>query len=234
MKCPYCIKVCSKCGKILVANTMNFHKRKDSKYGLRNDCRVCRNKQSKKYDESHKKENKKRKQKNYQNNKEKILKQSKEYYLNNKVERIEKQRQYYQDNRERLLENRKQYCQDNPEIIFNANIKRRMKEESQGNGITKEQWIDMMNFFGWKCAYSGLEFSSHNKENDRTIDHIIPLDKNGEHEIWNCVPMYASYNYSKKNKDWLEWYIQQEFYSEERLNKIYEWIEYAKNKYKNN
>ena len=28
-----------------------------------------------------------------------------------------------------------------------------------------------------------------------------------------------------------EWYIKQDFYSEERLNKIYEWIEYAKSKY---
>lgn len=30
-----------------------------------------------------------------------------------------------------------------------------------------------------------------------------------------------------------EWYQQQEYYSEERLNKIYEWQEYAKNKWNN-
>ena len=30
MKCPYCIKICSKCGKLLVANTMNFRKKKDA------------------------------------------------------------------------------------------------------------------------------------------------------------------------------------------------------------
>lgn len=28
MTCPYCIKICSKCGRLLVANTMNFHKKK--------------------------------------------------------------------------------------------------------------------------------------------------------------------------------------------------------------
>lgn len=43
--------------------------------------------------------------------------------------------------------------------------------------------------------------------------------------------MYANYNYSKQNKDMLSWYKQQDFYSEEKLNKIYEWIEYAKNKW---
>lgn len=43
--------------------------------------------------------------------------------------------------------------------------------------------------------------------------------------------MCKSYNSSKHTKDMLNWYIQQEFFLEERLNKIYEWIEYAKNKY---
>ena len=85
----------------------------------------------------------------------------------------------------------------------------------------------MMKFFGGCCAYSGIQL---NKDN-RSIDHIIPLNNNGEHEIWNCVPMLINYNSSKYNKDMLNWYIQQEFYSEERLKKIYEWTEYAKKKY---
>ena len=42
MKCPYCIKKCSKCGKLLVANTMNFRKKKDGKYGLRAECKQCK------------------------------------------------------------------------------------------------------------------------------------------------------------------------------------------------
>ena len=85
----------------------------------------------------------------------------------------------------------------------------------------------MMEFFNWKCAYSGIQLNKGN----RSIDHIIPLSKGGKHEIWNCVPMYKSYNCSKYNNNILDWYIQQPFYSEERLNKVYEWVEYAKNKY---
>lgn len=57
--------------------------------------------------------------------------------------------------------------------------------------------------------------------------------KGGAHEIWNCVPMYGAYNFSKRDKDLEEWYPQQDFYSEDRLNKINEWREYAYNKWSN-
>lgn len=60
---------------------------------------------------------------------------------------------------------------------------------------------------------------------------LLLLAKDGAHEIWNLVPMYGSYNYSKRDKDMNEWYLQQDFYSEDRLNKINEWQEYAYNKY---
>ena len=113
--------------------------------------------------------------------------------------------------------------------MFNGACRRRQREEQQGNGITKDQWVEMMKFFGWKCAYSGINLNRDN----RTIDHIIPLAKSGKNEVWNCVPMYDSYNFSKKEKDLEEWYPQQDFYNEDRLNKINEWREYAYNKWGN-
>ena len=45
------------------------------------------------------------------------------------------------------------------------------------------------------------------------------------------VPMYRPYNSSKYNKDMLTWYKQQEFYSDENLDKIRKWQEYAYNKW---
>ena len=84
-----------------------------------------------------------------------------------------------------------------------------------------------MSFFNWECAYSGKTLTKET----RSIDHVIPLNNGGENEIWNCVPMYKSYNSSKNDKEMLEWYAKQEYFSEERLNKIYEWQEYAKNKF---
>ena len=199
MKCPFCIKVCSKCGKILVAYSGNFAKQKRGKYGLKAECNACRKEINKQYRE---------------NNKEKIA---------------EINKQYREDNKEKIAEYAKQYyaSEQGQVVQFNARNKRRQREEEQGRGITVEQWKEMMEFFEWKCAYSGTPL---NKDN-RTIDHIFPLKIGGLNEPWNCVPMYANYNFSKQGKDMMVWYREQEFFSEERLNKIYEWIEYAKNKW---
>ena len=65
MKCPFCIKVCVKCKKILVACSINFDKKKCGKYGLRADCKVCRAKYHKQYRKEHKEELKERKKEYY-------------------------------------------------------------------------------------------------------------------------------------------------------------------------
>lgn len=195
--CPFCIKVCIKCNKILVANDINFPKREGGIYGLRNDCRVCKCDFNKN---------------NYQENRE---------------ERLEKQITYGVLHKEERKKYNKKYRKDNPDKVFNNYNKRRLRENNQGEGITKEQWYEMMEFFNWECAYSGIQL---NKDN-RSIDHIIPLKKNGKHEIWNLVPMYINYNSQKSTKDMFKWYLQQSFFSEDRLNRIYEWVNYAYNKW---
>ena len=65
----------------------------------------------------------------------------------------------------------------------------------------------------------------------RSLDHIKPLNQGGKHEIWNVVPMNRGLNSSKQDKDMEEWYQEQDFYSEERLQKIHEWQEYAYSKW---
>ena len=208
MKCPFCIKICSKCKRLLVANNLRFTKQKTGFYGLRADCKICEKQWRMK-------------------NKEKKAKYDKMYQQVHKEEKMKYFKQYYHDNKEEIKEQHREYRNNNPQKVFNQNQKRRKLEECQGEGITKDQWYEMMIFFNWECAYSGIQL---NKDN-RSIDHIIPLNKNGENNIWNCIPMLISYNSSKNDNDWLEWYIQQDFYNEERLNKIYEWIEYANEKY---
>ena len=84
-----------------------------------------------------------------------------------------------------------------------------------------------MEFFDWRCAYSGIPLD----KNNRSIDHIMSLNKDGENEIWNCVPMLHNYNCSKNNKNMEDWYMEQDFFDIDRLLKIYEWIEYAWNKW---
>ena len=219
MKCPYVMKKCSKCGEIL--HISRFHKDKNGKYKTRPDCKECSRKYQKEYNKNNKEKISKRQKIWYEENKDDILKRSKERYEKNKDSILEKQKEY-----------NKKWAKNNPEKILNRNNKRCNKEENQGNGITKEQWLEMMNFFDWKCAYSGEKMESNKTTNGRTIDHIVALDNGGENEPWNIIPMKKGYNTSKHTKDMLEWYLEQPFFSIERLTKIYEWRIYAYWKWK--
>ena len=195
MNCPYPVRVCTKCKRILIAHEINFRRNSKKNNKFRASCIKC----------------------------------EKEYYENNKDNIKIYQKQYREDNKKHISESKKIWNKNNPDKLFNSHCKRRIKEESQGNGFTKEQWFEMMNFFNWECAYSGIQLTKEN----RSIDHVVPLDNDGENEIWNCVPMYTNYNSSKKVKDILEWYMQQPFFSIDRLTKIYEWRIYAYEKWGN-
>ena len=262
MKCPYCIKICSKCGKLLVANTMNFRKKKDGKYGLRAECKSCKKQLDKEYRQNNlmsiREYDKRRSEERRKENKEKIIDKYKfiEIIKSNKVWNhcpfcikvctkcgkilVANENNFNMDEngmyglvskcKECCAEYKKQWRQENQNKTFNYNNQRRYYE-NHGNGISKEQWYEMMNFFDWKCAYSGEYLGGKQNENIRSIDHIIPLSKGGDNEIWNCVPMLKKYNKSKFNNDVVDWFKTQNFYSEERLNKIYKWTEYARNKY---
>ena len=261
MKCPYCIKICTKCNRLLVAYSGNFHKNKNYKYKVTSQCKKCiaeykqqyykENKeeiakQQKEYYEEHKEEKLEYQKEYYEEHKEEVNEYKQQYYKehkeeyreyaiqyreNNKEKIAKYKHQYYEENKEEIAEKGKQYRSKNPHINFNHNIKRRQKEESQGRGLTKEQWYEMMFFFDWCCAYSD-EYIGGNSSKHRTIDHIIALDNGGLNEPWNCVPCFDNYNYQKHTNNMEDWYIQQEFYSEERLIKIYAWCEYAFNKWK--
>ena len=226
-------KTCAKCGKTLPATTEYFHKKKTGKYGLNSICKKCRAKYGKQYRENNKDKIAEQSKQWYENNKDKIAEYGKQYYEDNKNKIAERHKQYnkqwYEDNKDAILERKKKYyaTPQGQVVAFNKSCRRRAKEQNQGNGITKDQWLECMKFFGFRCAYSGQILS----KDTRSLDHVKPLNQGGKHEIWNCVPMYRTYNISKHDKDMLEWYQEQDFYSEERLQKIYEWQEYAYNKY---
>jgi hypothetical protein len=220
-------KICSTCKNIL--HISKFNKNKKCKYGVSSRCKECDRKYYKKYYENNKEKIIGINKEYYKDNKEEILEYHKEYYEDNKEEIYKKTRQYAIDNKEKSNEYKRKYKKNNPDKTFNSSIKRRLNEKTQGNGITKEQWYEMMEFFDWKCAYSGEYIGGDN--DNRTIDHIVPLNNSGEHEIWNCVPMYQPYNSGKRDRNMLEWYLKQEYFSIEKLTKIYEWRIYAYNKW---
>ena len=246
MNIPYVMKKCGKCGRWLVASTVNFHRSKKGRYRLASQCKECRNKDHKQYRENNKEKMAEYYKQYREVNREKIAEQHKRYCENNKEKIAEYHKQWYQDNKEKEFERVKQWQEANRDKVaekskryrqtpqgqvaaFNCQQRRRAKEEQQGDGITKDQWLDMMYFFDWKCAYSG-KYIGGNSFN-RTLDHIVPLNSGGDHEIWNLVPMTKSLNSSKQDKEMLSWYKQQDCFDEDRLAKIYEWQEYARKKW---
>ena len=247
MNIPYAFKKCSKCGEWLVANTYNFRKEKRYKWGLYSQCKKCEKEYNKEYRENNKEYFKEKHKEHYENNKEHYKEKHKEYYENNKEyykehnkEHYENNKEYYKEhnkeyrknNREYFNEKNKIYRKNNPQIAFNNCNKRRNKLENQGRGIDKIQWQEMFNFFNFKCAYSNIYLGDENNKNIRSIDHILALDNGGLNEPWNCIPMVKSYNSSKRKRiDVINWYMEQEYFNEERLNKIVEWQIYAYEKW---
>lgn len=75
------------------------------------------------------------------------------------------------------------------------------------------EWLTVVELFNNECAYCG-------NERNLTQDHVIPINKNGEHNYRNIVPACSSCNSSKSNRPLIEWYTSKHFYSKDRLNKI--------------
>jgi hypothetical protein len=68
-----------------------------------------------------------------------------------------------------------------------------------------------------KCAYCG-------SEDALTLDHIVPQCKGGLDIKTNVVACCHSCNQSKGHEYWKLWYVQQDFYNEDRLDKIEDWM----------
>ena len=186
-----------------------------------------------------------RKKERYNNDEEyrkSFLKKQNEWKVNNpeKVKAsydkkcIKEKERYNNDEeyRKSRLKKYKEWRKDNPEKIFNQNIKRRSKLENQGRGIDKEQYKECNKWFDWKCAYSGEKLQNNKTTNGRTLDHIVAIENGGLNEPWNVVPMRRGYNCSKQDKvNSLDWYMEQEYFNEEQLQRIVEWQIYAYEKW---
>lgn len=87
---------------------------------------------------------------------------------------------------------------------------------AQGS-ITKEDWQHACEAFCYSCAYCGAKVSL-------TVEHVVPIDKGGTSAINNIIPVCHHCNSSKSNKDLMDWYTKQSFYSKDRLESIIKYI----------
>lgn len=87
----------------------------------------------------------------------------------------------------------------------------------QAGGSTSTDFVDALEYFGHQCAYCGATDAL-------TVEHIIPVSNFGANKRYNIIPACSKCNSSKSNKDILDWYPKQSFYSAERLLKIHSWF----------
>lgn len=179
----------------------------------------------------------------YENNKEHIKEYKKEYYEMNKKKIKEKSKERYKANRKHVLKRVNKYRIKNKDIIKEK--KRIYNKENPGNSkiraqryrtkkrslpatLTEQQWEQIKEDFNSECAYCGKTESQQIDEYGETLhqEHFIPLSKGGGYTHNNIIPSCKGCNCSKNDKDFFEWYPQQEFYSKKRENKILEYLDY--------
>lgn len=153
-----------------------------------------------------------------------FIERQKKYYKTHK----ETYHQYYEKNKEKILNYTKIYSKNNREEVNKSYLrkfhKRKAAKISNGGSFTQTEWENCLKFFNYKCCYSGIDLDDKNI----SVDHVVPLKNGGTNYIYNIVCCDRLINSIKSCRDMVEWYRRQEYFNEDRLNKIYEWIELNK------
>jgi len=215
------MKRCTKCGEDKLATSEYFHKRKDSKDGLRNDCKICWAERTDRYYQEHKESIAKYKENYHKVNRESIAKYHKLYRKEHLTDIAKKSKQYYETNKESTLEHIKLYKRENKDAVNRLKHRREARKRKLPHTLTSLQWENIKLNFGNTCAYCG-------ESKKLTIEHFIPLSKMGELTVDNVLPICLSCNCSRGNRDFKTWFRKQPFYSPTREEKIYKYLGYSK------
>lgn len=196
-------KICTVCNNYKSIN--HFYERGNG--GFYNYCKDCASLSQKKYTLKNRDKIIKRKKEYYKNNKRKFSDYYHEYNKNNKEYNREKAKKWAKENKERYKENQRLYAHKRRDLLKNTKC-----------DFSKEEWRDCQRFFsdskGKYCSYCGKHTEN------MTIDHVIPVIKGGTHTKENILPSCSSCNSQKSSTDFLKWYRDKDFYSNERLEKI--------------
>jgi hypothetical protein len=248
------LKVCSCCGGALPLS--DFGKRSNSVDGLIGYCKVCAKQKRDKYyeSESNKQKARDRTQRHRDKNREDInAKRRQQYRDDEEVRRknSESCKKYVDSHKEEVAQYKREYRLSRLDFFLNYNReyykthqdyfyewrqseagrlsniksheKRRCLLENAEGDFTTEDVLNALSFFDNRCAYTGrpLVLSYH-------LDHVVALSKGGTNYIWNIVPSNPFPNLSKGANDMETWYRRQPYFSEERLLRIYDWINLQK------
>jgi len=67
------------------------------------------------------------------------------------------------------------------------------------------------------CAYCG-------RSKPTTLDHVVPKAKGGATIKQNLIAACGACNLEKSSQSWFEWYRAQDFWTQEREDRILSWV----------
>ena len=176
---------CKQCDKLVNAQYYTQHKAKIAQ-------------QHAAYREAHREDNREYQKQYRAIHKQELSAKKRKYYNQPEVKKAKcaYDKEYYKQHKEELLDNMKRWRQTaaGQASRTNSNTKRRV--QIGDDAISAAEWKRIMSDANWQCVYCGAELTSAN----RSLDHVIPLSKNGSHCADNLVACCRRCNSSKKNK----------------------------------
>lgn len=228
------MKRCTKCGRLYPATKEFYPKRKSSKDGLRNECRICTSKYLKQYRQNNKDQIKKNAKDNALHNKEKLKQYQKQWraahqeyikayrkyhYAKHKNKILTYSKQWREANKDELAQRKHEYYKKHKKEARIRNHRYEAKRRDLPATLSKEQWDYAVEVFDHRCAYCGAK-------GKLVQEHFVPVKRGGEYTHNNIIPSCVRCNSSKSDSIFSEWYQKQSFYSKRKEQKILSFLGY--------
>jgi 5-methylcytosine-specific restriction endonuclease McrA len=153
-----------------------FNKNKNNKDGLDNKCRICNKISSKLWAD---------------NNRELKREKDREYYRNNSGIQLERASKWRADNKDTVISYRKQKTEDG--YFSNKQHERRSRANYTDSDVSIGYIRNLKNKHT-ECFWCDKSL----EDKDKTIDHLHPIAKGGQHITTNLVIACRSCNSKKR------------------------------------
>lgn len=173
-------KICQKCGKLKPIE--EFHKKKASPDGHRNQCKTCVEQYMEKYRKEHKEERAEYDKKRYDENREQILEHKKQYHQDNRETILKKKKIYRNDpeNEKRIKEYLSKYREEHREearlyaILYRKNNDDKIQEWIRNN--PDKRMNSVINYYkrnrhvlAWRSLLRNTIYRLGTKKSSKTI-----------------------------------------------------------------
>lgn len=105
---------------------------------------------------------------------------------------------WYRENKDRRAQTSAAWRRANPDKVAEYQRRRRARKLGTDPDLTPEQWNEILDEFGHRCAYCA-------SDGPLERDHVWPISRGGRHTRDNVVPACRSCNASKGSRILAEW-----------------------------